>query len=163
MRLMIRAAVAATLLACAGAQADMNHSSNGAPQAGPWTGYGPAGQPPLYPINPPHAQAKVHPGARGYVHNPVWRRPVHVQGHPHFHFNFHGHRFVVLAGPIYVVPWQYYPYVSTPDYPASFYEPDQPGYFLYYCPNPAGYYPDVSDCPSGWWTTAPDDPASPGY
>ena len=109
----------------------------------------------------------VHPGARGFVHRPMWRHPASVAHHPHFHFRFHGHSFVVIGGPIFVQPWAYYPYVSTPYYPASFYDPSDPGagYYLYYCPNPAGYFPDVTDCPSGWWSTAPDDAQEmqPGY
>lgn len=101
----------------------------------------------------------MHPGARGFVHRPMWRHPVAVAHHPHFHFHFHGHSYVVIAGPIFVQPWAYYPYVSTPYYPASFYDPNDPGagYNLYYCPSPAGYFPDVTDCPAGWWSTAPED------
>ena len=111
----------------------------------------------------------VHPGARGFVHNPVWRHPAHLpaNGHAHSHFRFYyaGHSYIVLSGPIFVAPYYYYPYVSTPYYPASFYSPDDSdtGYFLYYCPSPAGYYPDVADCPSGWWQTVPDDSPPPGY
>ena len=152
----------AALFAAFAALGDAGHDAgngNAGPRTGPWSGYGPAGPPPLYPVNPP--RPAVHAGARGYVHNPVWRHPAHVQGQRHFRFQFHGHRYIVLAGPIFAAPWLYYPYVSTPDYPASFYVPDEPGYFLYYCPSPAGYYPDVVDCPAGWWSAAPDD--SPGY
>ena len=148
MRLMTVAAIAAAVLAGPNALAQ---SANGVqhPQT---AGHTPA-------VRPMYA---VHPGARGFVHNPMWRRPVHLpaRGHGHFHFRFAGHSYVVLSGPIFVAPYYYYPYVSTPYYPASFYAPDDPdtGYFLYYCPSPAGYYPDVTDCPAGWWQTAPDDP-----
>ena len=130
---------------------DGNHG--GAPGSTP--GHAPgAGHP------APHSPSyQVHPGARGFVHRPMWRHPGHVAQHSHFHFRFRGHTFVVLGGPIFYQPWVYYPYVSTPYYPASFYDPNDPGagYSLYYCPNPAGYFPDVTDCPSGWWSTAPDD------
>ena len=113
----------------------------------------------------------IHPGARGFVHNPAWRHPAHLpangHGHVHFHFYYAGHPYIVLAGPIFVAPYAYYPYVSTPYYPASFYAPNDAdsGYFLYYCPSPAGYYPDVTDCPVGWWQTAPEDgpEAYPAY
>jgi hypothetical protein len=112
----------------------------------------------------------IHPGARGFVHNPMWRHPAHLpangRAHSHFHFAFAGHTYIVLAGPIFFAPYNYYPYVSTPYYPASFYSPNDPdtGYFLYYCPSPAGYYPDVTDCPAGWWQTVPDDSQqAPGY
>jgi hypothetical protein len=108
-----------------------------------------------------HGQhAMVHPGARGFVQRPAWHRVARVAQHPHFHFRFHGRNFVVIAGPIYVQPWVYYPFVSTPDYPATFWDPNDPGagYNLYYCPSPAGYFPDVTDCPAGWWSTAPEEP-----
>ncbi len=136
-------------------------------------GQHPAPQHPSGTVHTPAARPNytMHPGARGFVHNPAWRHPAHlpanVRGHGHFHFQFAGHSYVVLAGPIFVAPYAYYPYVSTPYYPASFYAPNDPdsGYFLYYCPSPAGYYPDVTDCPAGWWQTVPDDqaPPAPGY
>jgi hypothetical protein len=106
MRLVTLAAICAAFLAGTAAGADMSRG-NTASQPGPWTGYGPAGQPPLYPVNPPRPQ--VHPGARGYVHNPVWRHPVRVAGHRQWRFHYGGHRYVVLAGPVFVAPWQYYP------------------------------------------------------
>jgi hypothetical protein len=143
MRLVKLAAISAALLAATGAA---GQTMNG--QQHPQGPAHPSGTRPSY---------TMHPGARGFVQRPMWRKPMHVVGHPHFHFHYGGHAYVVLAGPIFVAP-AYYPYVSTPYFPASFYAPDDPGnYYLYYCPNPQGYYPDVADCPSGWWQTAPED------
>lgn len=143
MRLSTLATISALALACPQAFAQ---NANGM-QHSPGNVHVPASRP----------SYAMHPGARGFVHNPAWRRPVHMANHPHFHFRFGGHAYVVLAGPIFLAPSAFYPYVSTPYYPASFYAPDEQGYFLYYCPSPAGYYPDVTDCPAGWWQTAPED------
>jgi len=115
----------------------------------------------------PHGPgAAVHPGARGFVQRPVWRHVVRVAHRPTFHFRFHQSMFVVLGGPYFIQPTQY-AYVSTPSYPATFYDPGDPsgGYNLFYCPSPAGYFPDVTDCPAGWWSTAPEEApqADPGY
>ena len=145
MKLVTLATMSAALLASTAAPGQVTHpqQNNHAPAARP--------------------SYTTHPGARGFVHNPVWRSPAHypARGHGHYHFHFHGHSYVVLAGPIFVAPY-YYPFVSTPYYPASFYGPEDQGYFLYYCPSPAGYYPDVVDCPAGWWQTVPDDPPQMG-
>jgi hypothetical protein len=143
MRLVAFAAISAALVAASPASAQVANN----PQHPQGNVHAPA-------MHPNYA---MHPGARGFVQRPMWRRPMHVAGHPHFHFRYGGHAYVVLAGPIFVAP-SYFPYVSTPYYPASFYGQDDPGsYFLYYCPSPAGYYPDVADCPAGWWQTAPED------
>lgn len=144
-------AICVSFASCAFAQnmPGNNHAPPGAGHGAPGAVHAPSRSP----------SYTMHPGARGFVHRPAWHHPVSVAHHPHFHFHFHGHSYVVIAGPIFVQPWNYYPYVSTPYYPASFYDPNDPGagYYLYYCPNPAGYFPDVTDCPSGWWSTAPDD------
>jgi len=158
MRVPIVAAFAFASLAAALAQAQVPggaapHSGN--PQRPAPAVHAPSGRP----------SYAMHPGARGFVGNPKWRRPARLpaygHGHGHFRFYYAGHPYIVLAGPIYVAPYYTYPYVSTPYYPASFYAPDDTsvdsGYFLYYCPSPQGYYPDVTDCPSGWWQTVPDD------
>ena len=109
----------------------------------------------------------LHPMARGFVQNPLWRRPIRVANHPPFHFRFRGQVFVVLGGPYFVQPAAYYPFVSSPGFAGTFYDPQQPdaGYSLFYCPNPAGYFPDVTDCPAGWWSTSPEQApeAAPGY
>jgi len=129
----------------------------GPPAKSPFPQKAPLALPPLALASP----------SRPLVQNPLWRRPVRVAHHPHFHFRFHGRSFVVLSGPIYVQPWAYYPFVSTPEYAAAFYEPNDPGagYNLFYCPSPAGYFPDVTDCPAGWWSAAPEGPQEmdPGY
>lgn len=129
------------------------------------------GPPAKSPIPPRAALAlpplALQPLARPVVQNPLWRRPVRVANRPAFHFRYRGQVFVVLGGPYYVQPWAYYPFVSSPGFAATFYDPQQPdsGYNLFYCPNPAGYYPDVTDCPAGWWSTAPDlaPEVAPGY
>ncbi|HXF80666.1 MAG TPA: hypothetical protein VN598_17500 [Usitatibacter sp.] len=99
----------------------------------------------------------LQPMARGFVQNPLWRRPVRVAHRPTYHFRFRQTLFAVLGGPYFIQPMNY-AYVATPYFPATFYDPNDPGagYNLFYCPNPAGYFPDVADCPSGWWSTVPE-------
>jgi hypothetical protein len=99
----------------------------------------------------------LQPLTRPLVRNPLWRRPVRVAQQPAFHFRYRQVLFVVLGGPYFIQPTSY-PYVATPYFPATFYDPGDPGagYNLFYCPSPAGYFPDVTDCPAGWWSTAPE-------
>lgn len=129
----------------------------GPPAVSPFANKAPLALPPL----------ALQPLSRGFVQNPLWRRPVRAAHNPLMRYRYHGQLFVVLGGPYFVQPAAYYPFVSSPGFAATFYDPQQPdaGYSLFYCPNPAGYYPEVTDCPSGWWSTAPDlaPEVAPGY
>ena len=128
----------------------------GPPAPSPFANKSPLALPPL----------ALQPMSRGFVQNPLWRRPVHLGRNPLMRYRYRGQLFVVLGGPYFLQP-AYYPFVSSPGFAATFYDPQQPdvGYNLFYCPNPGGYYPEVTDCPSGWWSTAPDlaPEVAPGY
>ena len=152
-------AVTLALVASTAVAADIPADAwrRGPPAKSPFPERAPLALPPL----------ALHPLSRGFVQNPAWRRPIRVAHNPLMRFRYRGQLFVVLGGPYFVQPAAYYPFVSSPGFAATFYDPQQPdaGYSLFYCPNPAGYYPDVTDCPSGWWSTAPElaPEIAPGY
>ena len=152
-------ALALTLVAYAALSADLPADAwrRGPPAKSPFPQRSSLALPPL----------ALQPFSRGFVQNPAWRRPLRVAHNPLMRFRYRGQLFVVLGGPFFAQPAAYYPFVSTPGFPATFYDPQQPeaGYSLFYCPSPAGYYPEVTDCPAGWWSTAPDlaPEVAPGY
>jgi hypothetical protein len=97
----------------------------------------------------------VHPGWRG-----AWRGGHFVN---HRHFRFRGRTFVFIGAPLFAAPWLYYPYVWDAQWGPRYYDPAQPGSFLFYCPEPAGYYPEVAMCPTGWYPVVPSEPGDGDY
>jgi hypothetical protein len=100
-----------------------------------------------------------HSGVPRIVPSPGWR---HFAPGRHFvhhrHFMFRGRTFVFIGAPLFAAPWLYYPYVWDAQWGPRYYDPAQPGDFLFYCPEPAGYYPQVSSCPVGWYPVVPSEP-----
>ncbi|MGZ5031887.1 MAG: hypothetical protein ACXWAC_01710 [Usitatibacter sp.] len=97
-------------------------------------------------------------GGPRVVASPGWRHFApgrhFVQHRP---FRFRGHTFIFIGAPLFAAPWLYYPYVWDAQWGPRYYDPAQPGYFLYYCPQPAGYYPEVALCPTGWYPVVPSE------
>ncbi len=100
----------------------------------------------------------VRPGQRPMVVR-GWRHVVPgVHFARHRAFRFRGHTFLFVGAPLFASPWVYYPYTWDAQWGPRYYDPAQPGDFLFFCPEPAGYYPEVSDCPAGWWPAVPNEP-----
>jgi hypothetical protein len=133
-----------------------------APSFAEHQGGSPFGEPGMRPAPPRFAPQRIAP-PRFAVH-PGWRPGWRV-GHfvNHRHFRFRGRTFVFIGAPLFAAPWSYYPYVWDAQYGPAYYDPAQPGYFLFYCPEPAGYYPEIAVCPAGWYPVVPGDPGDGDY
>jgi hypothetical protein len=78
-------------------------------------------------------------------------------GHSHFHSGGGGARFFVGVGPVWPVPWWYYPapaYVYSPP-PVVVVQPPPvyvapPQRYWYFCQSFNAYYPEVPSCPEPW-------------